>query len=191
MEQHEALYRSIKNIAWGYVLIHLHINIGTLDLLPDWCGYLLFLGALTVISNIEPSALLLKPLGILLTVWNGIFWILKALGISTLGYLPDLIATVISLYFHFQLLTNIAAVAKANDCPQEGPLLTLRTIRTILITLFALPFPWAEYEVLSLLLLIVTLIITIWICSVLFSMHRYLREHPPEPEVIPDNDFTE
>lgn len=178
MEQHETLCRAIKNIAWGYILIHLHINIGALDLLPDWCGYLLFLGALSVLGQSEPSAHLLKPLGILLTVWNGIFWILKCFGVSSIGYIPDLIATVISLYFHFQLLTNIAAVAREKECPQEGSILTLRTVRTILITLFALPFPWAEYEVLALIFLFINIIVAICLCSVLFSMHRYLKEHP-------------
>ena len=180
MEQHEALCRSIKNIAWGYILIHIHINIGALDLLPDWCGYLLFIGALTVLGSLEPSAPLLKPLGIILAVWNGLFWILKCLGVSSLGYIPGLLISIISLYFHFQLLTNIAAVANNYDSPQEKSILTLRTVRTILTTLLALPFPWAEQEGLAIVILIVNLIVAFWLCGVMFSLHRFLRDNPPE-----------
>ena len=193
MEQHENLCRAIKKLAWGYVLIHLHFNIGALDLLPDWCGYLLFLGALPVLGQSETTTHLLKPFGILLTVWNGIFWILKCGGISSIGYIPDLIVTIISLYFHFRLLTNIAVVAKENACPQENSILTLRTVRTVLIALFTLPLPWEEYGLLSILFVIINLIVVLCICSSLFSMHRYLMENPPKltPSDSTDTSFTE
>lgn len=180
MEQHETLCRSIKNIAWGYLLIHLHINISALDLLPDWCGYLLFIGALAAIGSLEPSAPLLKPLGIILAIWSGAEWLLSCFGVSSPGYIPGLLISIISLYFHFQLLTNIAAVAKKYGSPQEGSILTLRTVRTILTTLLALPFPWTKQEGLAILILIVNLIVAFWLCGVMFSLHRFLRDNPPE-----------
>ncbi len=177
MEQNfEQLCKAVKKIAWGYILIHVHINIGTLDLLADWWGCLLFYQALTALGTYEPSAFLLKPLGIVMILWEAVTWILTAIGITIPDYLPGLVIAIISLYFHFQLLTNVASIAKKYECPQEGSLLTLRTLQTLFITLLALPLPWEEYEIAAILLLLVNLIIAIALCVVLFGLHKALQE---------------
>ncbi len=174
MEQKDICH-TVKQIAWGYVLIHLHFKIGALDLLPDWLGYFLFFTALPSLATYVPSALLLKPFGILLTVWEVVFWILSLFGISSFGYLPSILISIVALYFHFQLLTNLAELAKQQNCPQQQNILLLRTIRTIVSTLFILPFPWNDYEILTILILIVQIILTIWLCCVLFSFAKSLR----------------
>ena len=33
------LSTAVRKIAWGYVFLHLHFNLGTLDILPDWACY--------------------------------------------------------------------------------------------------------------------------------------------------------
>ena len=53
---HEHLCNALRHIAWGYILIHVHINLGTIDILPDFAGYLLLLGALPILGQLEPSA---------------------------------------------------------------------------------------------------------------------------------------
>ncbi len=171
MEQKDICH-AVKQIAWGYILIHLHFKIGALDLLPDWLGYFLFFTALPSLAIFVPSSLLLKPFSILLTVWKVVFWILSLFAISSFGYLPDILISIIALYFHFQLLTNLAELAKQQNCPQEESILLLRTIRTILSTLFILPFPWNQYV--TILILIVQIILVIWLCSVLFSFSKSL-----------------
>lgn len=180
---HEKLCGAVKSIAWGYILIHLNLNIGTLDILPDFAGYLLILGALPVLGQEEPSALLLKPFCTGLVLWNLFTWIASLIGITSLGYLPSLLVSIVGLYFHFQLLTNIAAVARTYGCPQEKSILHLRTIRTIMNTLFALPLPWSEQNVLTILMLLFSLIIIFITCTTLFSLHRTLRENIPEEEL--------
>ena len=35
------LCMAVKQIAWGYVLLHFNINLGTFNMLPNWLGYLL------------------------------------------------------------------------------------------------------------------------------------------------------
>ena len=175
MEQKNIAY-TIKCIAWGYVLIHLHFNIATLDLLPDWLGYLFFFDALPVLATFVPSALLLKPFGLVLTIWSGIEWILKLFSISFDIYLLELCISLIALYFHFQLLTNLAELAKQHNCPQEKSILVLRTVRTVLATIFFLPFPWEQYQILSLVIIGIQLILVIWLCSVLFSFAKSLQE---------------
>jgi len=110
-------------------------------------------------------------------------WIAALIGITSFGYLPSLLISIVSLYFHFQLLTNIAAIAKSYDCPQEKSILRLRTIRTIMNTLFALPLPWSEQNVLTIIMLLFSLIIIFITCTTLFSLHRTLQENISEEEL--------
>lgn len=179
----ENLAGAVKNIAWGYVLLHLNLNLGTLNILPNWLGYLLMLGALSILGEHEPSALLLRPLGILLAVWEGSLWGLAIFGISFDLSVFNLIAAVVSLYFHFQLLTNLAVLAEKNCCTEQRRILHLRTVRTLLITLLALPIPWVQYVGLTIGIVIVNLIVAIWICSVLFALSHALEDNVGE---LPD-----
>lgn len=109
----ERLSSIAKKLGWGYILIHAHINLGTLDILPDWLGYLLIYQAICLLEDEEESAGLLKPMGIGLGAWAGICWVMKLFGVSVNMYLITLIVSVISLYFHFQLLTNMRRWRKA------------------------------------------------------------------------------
>lgn len=182
----QRLCNAVKWIAWGYLFLHLDIHLGVLNILPDWGGYLLILFALTVLGEEEKSALLLRPLGILLAVWEGIWWLAGLIGCSVENEMLIVIATVLSLYFHFQLLTNLAEIAERYDCPERERLLVLRTVRTICITVFgllALPTPWHKsslWETLSsgitVGIVVIHLLVAIWLCIVLFSLRRSLLE---------------
>ena len=182
MEQN-SLCNAIKRIGLAYLFIHLHINIGSIDILPDWLGYLWIYNALPVIAEEIPSAKLLKPLGMVLTIWTFISWLLAVFGIDmviSLGYLgpvEDVIGTVIHLYFHFQLITDLARLAAKYQCPSERVLLTLRTIRTVIYTAFALQIPWGYNDVTYWLYIGVTLthlLVAFWICVRLFTFRQEL-----------------
>ena len=60
------LSESVKRIAIGYLFLYLNINLGSLGILPDWVCYVLIVGQLSTLGEEEPSAPLLRPLGILL-----------------------------------------------------------------------------------------------------------------------------
>ena len=108
MEERKGLYSSLGKIAWGYALIYLYFNINTIDLLPDWAGWLLIGSALPGVAAAgEPSALLLRPLCWLLAAWEGLCWALEAMGRPTELWGLWLIAAAVSLYVHFQLFTNV------------------------------------------------------------------------------------
>lgn len=179
--EREKLAGAVKSIAWGYVLLHVNINLGTLNILPNWLGYVLMLGALPILGEWEPSALLLRPLGILLAVWEGLLWGFAIFSIPFDSTIVSILGSVASLYFHFQLLTNLASLAQRYDCPEEGKILTLRTVRTLLITLLALPFDWRQYSVVSVCVVLAHIIVAIWICSVLFSFSRSLSSCDAAP----------
>lgn len=175
------LCEAVKHIAWGYVLLHFNFNLGSLNILPNWAGYLLMVGDLPTLSKEEPSAALLRPLGLLLAGWEGLCWAMTIFGRDLSLPLLEAVSTVIALYFHFQLLTNLSTAARNHQCPQEKRILHLRTVRTLLITLLALPFPWERHEVLVIGIALVFMAVAVWICSVLFSLNTSLREEQPAP----------
>ena len=171
----EKLASAVKQIAWGYVLLHVNVNLGTLNILPNWLGYVLMLSALPILGESEPSAMLLHPLGILLALWEGLLWGLTIFGVRFDSTVLSIIAAAVSLYFHFQLLTNLADLAQQKNCPEHRRILNLRTVRTLLITVLSLPIPWVQYQGLTTGVVIVNLIVALWICSVLFSLRRSLE----------------
>lgn len=173
--EREKLAGAAKQIAWGYVLLLVDIKLATLNILPNWLGYVLMLSALPILGESEPSALLLRPLGILLAILEGVNWALTIFGVSFDSTVLSIIAAAVSLYFHFQLLTNLAELAERHNCPEQRRILHLRTVRTLLITVFSLPIPWTQYQGLTTGIAVINLIVALWICSVLFSLRRSLE----------------
>ena len=180
----EKLYLAIRHIAWGYVLLYLDINLATFNILPDWAGFLLILSALPALSDEIPSAALLRPFAILLAAWEGFEWLAKLFEASIGADLtvPFLIVNVIVLYFHFQLLTDLAALSEKHGCPQTRRLLQLRTVNTLISTALALPLPWEQAEWLAITALLVYGAIVIWICFVLFGLKQSLTEEENNEE---------
>ncbi len=177
------LCNAVKQVGLAYLFIHLHINLGTIDILPDWLGYLWILNALSVIAEEIPAAKLLRPLGIVLTIWTILSWGLAVFGVSlngSLGYLgpvEDVIGAVIHMYFHFQLLTNLAQLAAKYQCPSDRVLLTLRNIRTVIHTLFALQIPWEYSDVVYwtyIGIAVVQVFVAMLICVRMFTLREEL-----------------
>lgn len=170
---------AVKCIAIGYLFLYLNFNLGTLNILPDWVCYVLIVGELPTLGEEEPSASLLRPLGILLGLWEALQWGLTIFGVSFEGYLMETIAAVVTLYFHFQLLTNLAHIAEKYECPERKRLLTLRACQAVFTTVMALPLPWESYTALGVGLIIIILCIVIWICYTLFSLEGSLLKKVP------------
>jgi len=144
--QLEYLAYKIGHIGWGYIFMYLNVNLGTIDILPSWAGYLFILSALPVLSEYEKSAALLRNLAILLTGWAVLEWVMAIFGITSaagsMGTLINIAATIIgvvSIYFHFQMLTNLAEIAGQLGLDERKErLLKLRTVNTILHTILAI-----------------------------------------------------
>lgn len=167
MEERKGLYSSLGKIAWGYVFIYLNFNLGSIDILPSWAGWLLICSALPGLARAgEPSALLLNPPCGLLAAWEAVTWLLTAVGEPTELWGLWLIAAVLTLYAHFQLFTNLASAAGRFGCPQRRSLLTLRTVNVVFTTLLSLPLPFDEggwliwpFLVLSLVIIVRTIVV--------------------------------
>lgn len=180
MERKEQLCYAIKKIFWGYILLYFHINLGNIDVLPGWLGYIFFYQAInTGIDEEEESAKLLKPICTILAVYNFITWLLTMFAIPTDIFIVNDVVAVIALYFHFQLLTNLANIAHKYGCEQEQSLLHLRTANTVLMTILAFTVHFEEIYWLSLCIVVVQAVIMVCICFVL-SKFRYAIEDLPE-----------
>ena len=132
----KTLSSSIKKIAVSYILIYLHINISVIDILPDWLGYFMIVSVLPILSEKEQSAGLLKPFGIAIGVWEIISGVLKIADAQWNITLINFMFSIITIYFHFQLITNIAALDVEQS--KRKRLLALRTATVLLHTVLTL-----------------------------------------------------
>ena len=182
----KTLSSAIKKIAISYILIYLHINISVIDILPDWLGYFLIVSVLPIISENEKSAQLLKPFGIAIGIWNIFEDVLKITGDELNLTVISLVFSIITIYFHFQLITNIANLDIEEH--KKKRLLNLRTATVILHTVltFSLFIPTVIdvdneiYTYVLMIMLIPQLVICFWISGELFKISKAMKEKEVE-----------
>lgn len=180
----KALSSAIKKIAISYIFIYFHINISVIDILPDWLGYFMIVSALPMLSEKEQSAQLLRNFGIAIGIWNIIEWVLKITGAQWNFTLLSLLFSIIIIYFHFQLITNIANLDIEQS--KRKRLLVLRTTTVILHTLLALSLYMPiiqDEEVYTYILIfmgIPQIIICFWIVGELFGLSRTMKDKENE-----------
>ncbi len=183
MNIREKLAKAVGLVAWGYVFIYFDLNLGPFDILPNFVGYMFMLNSLETLAIEERSTILLKPLVYILIVWEMLQWLNAFINLTPAGYLYTLantIVIVVSLYYNFQLLTNLAAIAQKYDCYEERNIILLRTIYTLLITFVALPLQTSfipEYimDIIPLVMIFIVVIIIFASCLILFSFKHSLN----------------
>lgn len=175
MREELTLGMAVKKIAWGYILIHSAISIGTLDLLPDWLGFSFMLAAIRKLQEEEESMGLLEPLAKILIVWNAIVWAGKFLGWNLEAFPFAIIINIVGIYFHFQMLTNLASIAEKRESERGKSIRILRTVETLMNTVLTIMLYLHISEGWMIAVAIVGLIGVIWICSVLFGLARELE----------------
>lgn len=176
---------AIRKLGWAYVLLHLDINLGTLNLLPNWAGYLMILSVLPVLAEWSPSATLLKPLGTFLAANDLLQWLVKLIDFSMettaftsgLYALYTLLCAIVSLYFHFQLLTDVAGMAHFFAYEDEASFLKMRTLYTMLMTVIPLLLYLPEPpQMITVSLLVVNLVIALILCRMLLVFGKWLQQ---------------
>ena len=179
---------ALSKIAWAYLLILLNFRINDLDLLPNWAGYLLIFLAIGQLSGELRNLPLLKPFCILLGIAAGVDWLALPLsGAELTGrfFLLSALVACVALYFHFQLLTDLALLA---DGPGNAPVLAprLRVCRNIdavlqiavtLLSILPLPAEEAWVQLPAVLLLLFWLGTRVVIAVSLFVLRGFF---PPE-----------
>lgn len=145
MTDRSSLYKGLSCAAWGYLFLCYDFNVNNVSVLPRFAGWLLFLHAIDELKEERRDLALLRPLGVLLALWTGADWLASWAGRDVDGHLPplDLVVAVAQLYFLFQFLTDLAALARAYCREPEAAdlsrrILRCRTVQTVLVTAIAL-----------------------------------------------------
>lgn len=187
MTDRETLYRGLSNAAWGYFLLYIHFRVNTVDILPAFVGYFLLLSAIGRLSEERRDLALLRPLGMLLAGVNGVDWLLSWAGADLDGMFLslDLLVIAAGLYFHFQFLTDMAALAEQYQ-PQGGDLdRRLLRRRTAYIVLYTAMFvcrylPFGRFQEQQTYVVIALgaamLVVVLFIMGGLFELRRCFRE---------------
>lgn len=210
MTDYERLYTGLSHAAWGYFLLRFNFNLNfdsvSINILPSFAGALLLLSAVDKLSAERRDLKLLRPLCMILAAWHLADWLLALAGTSLTGKILflDLIFTAVLLYFHFQFLTDMAAIAEKYQ--PEGETLNRRILRrrTVLLVLatiadvasglfqaadlgqmMKMEMPFGLLTIVLGVLLAVTLIVIVMIMFSLFQLRRYVRNwgeaEPPFP----------
>ena len=189
---HAGIRSALSRIAWAYLLIHLHFRLNNLDVLPDWAGYLLIFSAIGLLAGELRDLPLLRPFCILLGAVSGVDWLAFLLtGVEFTGrfFLLSALITCVALYFHFQLLTDLAALADRQSgegglSPLGRRLRVCRSIDAVLrVAVCLLPYAagWRWAEPLLLLLSLLWLGVCAVIVCGLFSLRALFPVEEPEP----------
>ena len=179
--EQNVLYCGVSRIAWSYLFAFFNLNLGSLNILPDWMAFALIYGALDLLAEEERELPLLKPFCILLGLWEGAGWLAQLFGLT------------LSLYFYFQLLTNLAHLAArygGEDLSRR--LLRLRTAQALLNTFMAVylylagygsgvTLPGSALSASLTALLIAGVVLMLTVMSALFALRRFFLP-PEEPD---------
>ena len=185
------VYSGLSHAAWGYFFLHFDFNLNNVSIFPRFVGWLLLLSACTKLAGVRRDLTLLRPLAVLLAVWHALDWLLSWGGGNVNGHILflDLLIAVAGLYFHFQFLTDMAALAERyqpEGAGLDGKLRCRRTLYVVMITLFsllgnllaALPEHWGEG--IAVVMMLTALIAAFLIMAALFRLRRFFREEETE-----------
>lgn len=193
MTERNIIYSGLSAAAWGYFFLHFNINLGTVSILPAFVGYLLLKAAIGNLSQERRNLALLRPLCILLAVWTGVDWLLSWTGTYVNVLLPPLNVVIVAagLYFHFQFLTDMSALAETyqpEGVDLDQQILRRRTVYIVMLTasqvLAYLPVGRFEEQrgFAMMALIVLQVIVAVIIMLDLFHLRQYFREEETEQE---------
>ena len=138
--------KAIKNIAWYILLVHYHFNIGSIDVFPDWLGYILLYKAIETIGRIQPSAKLLEKFSIVMIANSVLQIVYKMFDFTPQSYVYGLIMAIIHIYLEFQILTDIWHIAQKYQADSGNKIPMLRNITTFTYTV-SFVFLYSDWNV--------------------------------------------
>ena len=192
-QENRSIYDGLSHAAWGYFFLHFDFNLNNVSIFPRFVGWLLLLSACTKLSGQRRDLALLRPLAVLLAAWHALDWLLSGGGGDVNGHILflDLLTAVAGLYFHFQFLTDMAALAEQyqpEGADLDGQLRRRRTLYVGLTTLVALlgdlnllvELPEHLGEWVAIGMLLTALLAAVLIMAALFRLRRFFREGETE-----------
>ncbi len=188
MTPRETLYRGASCAAWGYFFLYFDINLGRVNILPEFVAYALFLYAISLLEEERRELKLLRPLGWLLLGWSLLDWVGAWFGFSLEGgadllQIAGLVMGIVQLYFHFQQFTDFAAIAakyQGEEDRVEQRILCWRSWQTVFLTItlvmMYLDFRGDLWETLMVGMAIVGLITGLCAMMALFALRKLFAE---------------
>ena len=197
---------SLSKIAYGYILILVAVMIGTVDILPDFVGYIMMLYAIDALKDECKTITLLKPFGYVLAIWKFAFFILNAFGLQSVSftefepaslfiyviYVLSIIINIVVIYFDFQLLTEMSLLAKkyqAEGSNLDKTFIIRRNIYTVCMTSAFLisnitnAFQDMPEDFRTILIIVpaaLSLFVMFLVVSALFSLRKTIRNSPDD-----------
>lgn len=191
MTDQDVLYRGLSHASWGYFFLNFDSNLGTVSATPRFVGFLLLLSAINKLSGQRKDLALLRPLAVLMVAWTGADWLVSWFGGHVEGHILflDLLVAAAGLYFHFQFLTDMAALARQYQPAGYGLDRRIRNCRTVYVVvytavaLFANFVPeldgnWRQYAMLA--GAVVAVSATLTVMFALFALRRRVKDGEPE-----------
>ena len=172
----EAYVKSLKNIRNAFLLMYFSINLGTIDILPAWLGYIFMYYSILDISKEEKTALLLKKLVTSLIVYNFMIWICKILNFNLDIHIIREIFMIISIYVDFQLMTHIIDISIRHQSKMTSKLRNVRNIHVILLTYLSLSVYLTDFSILIILNYIIMSICLILVVIQIIYLNTYIKE---------------
>ena len=126
MTENSSLYSGITKIAWAFVFILFHLRINTIDLLPDFVGYILIAIGIGSIADSLEHRKILKPMSIVISIWTASLWFTETVTLTSVfeGYFSTIMSYlstamgVVILIFTIILLTDLSVLA-AKHQPED------------------------------------------------------------------------
>jgi len=174
--QNKTYYYAVHKIAWAYILIAFDVNIGTVNILPNWLAFIMIYNVLDTVAQQEQSASLLKPLAAILTATSAVDWVLKLFGISFDYYVYALLCTVLSMYFDFQLITNIYDIRCRLGCTTGKNLKKIRTAIAVNETIVFICLQFRVFYNMIFALAFINAAVVVWLAFALFSHSNELEK---------------
>lgn len=190
------MYTGLSQAAWGYFFITFDFNLNHVSILPRFVGYILLYLAVDKLSQARRDLNLLRPLAVVLICWFFGDWFFTAAGWNLEGRVPflqflSLVVSVCVLYFHFQFLTDMAALAEGlqpEDDNLAARIRSHRTANTLLLTAVSLLgsaaqlFPWDWWGRVMAFVAVIGLIVVLMVMMDLFHLRRLVPKQETGPQ---------
>ena len=130
-------------------------------------------------------------LGVILALWHAFVWAMSWVSVEIEGkwLLADILISVMNIYFQFQFVTNLAAIAEKYQTEEDdlhGKMLKYRTWQTVILTVITIVTELLPQEptlvgYLFTTMAVVYLILAFCLIKALFDLRRCVQEPQPEP----------
>lgn len=170
------LSNTVTWIGTAFLMKYLDLNLFGINVLPDWLGFVLLLYHMETLRAFHPDIGLLEPLAKWLLGWQVLLIISELIGGAgheLVAYI-GLVMSVLWMYLQFQLLTDLADIAREHHSPDWPRLLQLRTVLTLVATAAALPLDWEGPQWYGYIMTGVFLVAVVWLLRVLFRIGEFL-----------------